>query len=79
MAWSEIPREVRDLAESVLTEKQMQAFELEQSGLGMMSIARRLGVTKTAAVSRLDAAHLKLSRHGVRQDASGRWYVEEVA
>lgn len=76
---TELPAEVRDIAERILTPKQLEAFKLEQAGLGLQRIARLLGVTKTAVVSRIDAAHLKLLRAGCRQDASGRWFVEESA
>jgi len=70
---------IRDLAEDILTAKQFEAFELEQQGYGMMTIARRLSITKGAAVSRVEGAHLKLRKAGVRMDGSGQWFVEEAA
>lgn len=73
----DLPSNVRVIAERVLTAKQLEAFELEQRGHGMMTIARHLSITKGAAVSRIEGAHLKLRKAGVRQDASGRWFVEE--
>lgn len=76
---AEIPDEVRAIAERVLTGKQLEAFELEQRGMGMMSIARRLSITKGAAVSRIEGAHLKLRKAGVVMDGSGRWHVEVAA
>lgn len=80
MSWSTLPENVREIAERELTEKQLEAFELECAGWGMQPIARHLGVTKTAIVSRLDGAHLKLEKAGVRQNEHGQWTIKkEVA
>jgi len=74
-----MPTDVREIAERVLTEKQLEAFELEQRGYGMSSIGRRLSITKGAAVARIDGAHLKLRKAGVTMDGSGSWFVEKAA
>lgn len=75
MSWNQLPEDVRDVIQEVLTVKQLEAFQLECSGLGMMRIARYLEITKGAAVSRIENAHLKLRKAGVRQDESGQWTV----
>jgi transcriptional regulator len=77
MSYSELDVQTREIAERVLTEKQLEAFLLEQRGFGMMAIARRLSITKGAAVSRIDGAHLKLRKAGVTMDGSGMWSVDE--
>jgi len=74
-----LPAHIRTIAEEALTAKQFEAFELEQRGVGMMSIARHLSITKGAAVSRIEGAHLKLRKAGLKMDASGSWFVEEAA
>jgi predicted DNA-binding protein (UPF0251 family) len=80
MSWGALPLDVRELAERVLTVKQLEAWQLELRGLGVRKIAARLEITKGAAADRLEAAYLKLRKAGVRQDEFGRWYVsEEVA
>jgi hypothetical protein len=80
MSFSTLSDETREIAERVLTEKQLEAFKLELAGWGMQRIARHLEITKGAAVSRIDNAHLKLRKAGVRQNQFGEWYLsEEVA
>lgn len=64
---------MKALVKELLTEKQLEAFELEQAGWGTQRMARHLGITKSAAVARLEAAHLKLRKAGVTMDATGRW------
>ena len=71
-----LPTEVRTVAVDVLTEKQLEAFLYECAGIGPQRIARMVGVTKGAIVARLDGAHLKLYKAGVRQDEFGRWSLE---
>jgi hypothetical protein len=77
MTFASLPDDVREIAIRELTEKQLEAFIYECSGLGVQRIARMVGVTKGAIVGRLDGAHLKLGKAGVRQDEFGRWSVEE--
>lgn len=79
MSFATLDPVVREAAAKVLTEKQLEAFIYECSGIGVQRMARLIGVTKGAVVARLDGAHLKLERAGVRQDAFGRYYVEEAA
>jgi len=80
MFWPELPSDVREIAERILTAKQLEAWQLELRGLGVRKVAAQLGITKGAASDRLEAAYLKLRKAGVRQDEFGKWYVsEEVA
>lgn len=74
-----IPDHIRTMAQEVLTEKQFEAFELEQAGWGIMRIARHLTLTKTAVADRIHNAHTKLEKTGVRMDEFGKWYIEEAA
>lgn len=67
------------MAERELTRKQLEVFELECAEMGTMTIARRLMLTRSAVRDRLHSAHTKLERAGVRQDANGRYYIEEAA
>jgi DNA-directed RNA polymerase specialized sigma24 family protein len=72
-----IPPAVLVIAERVLTEKQLEAFRLEQAGFGMMRVARHLGISKGAAHERVYNAHKKLRKEGLRMDGSGKWLVDE--
>lgn len=76
MTYATLPPRVREIAERVLTEKQLEAFRLEQDGLGLRLIARHLDIAKPSVEARIDAAHRKLRRESVRQDGSGNWYLE---
>src|SRR5574343_1762479 len=63
---------------TLLTPKQLEAFELEQAGWGMLRMARHLGITKAAAVSRLEGAHLKLRKVGITMDSAGQWQIPDT-
>lgn len=75
-----LPAHIRTIAEQVLTEKQLQAFELR---FGQRWSHDRIGnyleIRKQSVMDRLDAAELRLRKVGVRQDANGDWYEEEAA
>lgn len=79
MSWSTLPDDVRQTAERELTEKQLRAFRLECDGHGTRSIAEREDASRGAIMDRLALAHRKLERCGVKQDASGQWYIKEAA
>lgn len=74
-----LPTDIRTIAQDVLTAKQFEAFELECAGWGLMRIGRYLDISKQSVAARIDGAHRKLGRAGVRQDVNGDWYVEEAA
>ncbi len=71
-----LPPDIRRIAEDVLTAKQFEAFELECAGWGLVRIGRQLDISKQAVGGRIDLAHRRLRNAGVRQDASGVWYLE---
>ncbi len=80
MSWSELPYEVREIAERELTEKQLEAWKLDVRGYGVRRVAFECDITRGAASDRLEAAYLKLRKAGVRQDEFGQWTIsEEVA
>jgi len=74
-----LPGEVREIAERELSQKQLEAFQLECDGHGTMAIARRLLLTRSAVRDRLHSAHTKLLKAGLCVDANGNWYQEEAA
>jgi DNA-binding NarL/FixJ family response regulator len=77
MTWLTLPPDVRALAEAELTSKQLEVWRYECDGWGTMRIARHLSLTRSAVRDRLHNAHTRLEHHGVGQDASGKWFVEE--
>lgn len=75
-----IPSHIRTIAEEVLTEKQLQAFDLRfEHGWSHDRIGNYLEIRKQSVMDRLDAAELRLRKRHVLQDANGDWYVEEAA
>lgn len=74
-----LPPEVRQLAETVLTAKQFEAWELEAAGHSPREIMWRLNLHKSSVQDRLDAAHLNLMRAGVQMTDQGDYYLEETA
>jgi hypothetical protein len=76
VSWNTLPEDVREMAADTLTEKQLAAFKLELSGLGVRRIAKHLGLATTTAKDRLDRAHTHLLLAGVRQDDVGQWFIQ---
>lgn len=76
MSWNTLTDEIRAVAETSLTEAQLEVWKLELSGLSMRKIAEYLDLHRSSATDRLAAAHRKLRIAGVRQDAYGRWYLD---
>lgn len=75
---NEIPRQVMLLAEELLTDRQMEVWILEAYGHPQRMIAWQLDISRSSVLDRLDAAHRKLRKAGVRQDlATGNYYLEE--
>jgi DNA-binding NarL/FixJ family response regulator len=79
MSWQTLDPAVRETAERVLTEKQLDAWRLEADGSSIRDIAFRLDIAKTTASDRLEAAHRILRRAGVRMSPNGIYYLEESA
>lgn len=81
MSWASLPPEVRAVAEEHLTEKQLEAWKLELAyaaqGGGVRKIAMHLGVARTTASDRLEAAHRNLRQNGVTLNEFGRWTVRQ--
>jgi DNA-directed RNA polymerase specialized sigma24 family protein len=61
-AWRALPAETRELVESVLTKKQLDAVILANAGYGKRTIARSLNVDVKTAKDRLSAAERKITR-----------------
>lgn len=76
MTWNNVPPHVREVVAETLTDKQLEAFQLELAGWGIARSARWLGIRRTALRDRLDGAHRRLLAAGVRQDEYGRWHIE---
>lgn len=74
-----MPDNIRVIAKAEMTPKQFEAFELECAGWGLTRISRYLGIARQTVWGRIDGAHRALEHQGVRQDASGNWYLEEAA
>ena len=73
-----LPDEIRDLAAELLTPNQLEAWTLETRGITQRGISWHLDISRSAVLDRLDAAHRKLRKAGVRQDlATGNYYLEE--
>lgn len=62
MSWSDVPPEVRDLAEEVLTDKQLLALKLWNNGAGYRRIGIILGVSMSTARGRVTRAVDTLNR-----------------
>lgn len=71
MTWSQLPQEIQDLAKSILTQPQLEAFILDLAGDSTYTTAARLGVSRSAVRDRLRNAHAKLSAAGLVQDEDG--------
>jgi hypothetical protein len=77
MSWSSLPTDVREIAERVLTQKQLEAWKLELRGMGIRPIAFELDVTPRVITDRLARVHQLLLKTGVRQDEFGKWTIDE--
>lgn len=76
MSLGTLPPEVRDVARRVLTERQLEAFELELLGWSHRRIATHMDVGTRSAYDRLKAAHRNLLKAGLRLDGSGAWHMD---
>ncbi len=61
--WADIDQTLRETAEAVLTDKQLDVVKLSLDGAGTGRIARALGISRSAARDRLDNAYRKLADH----------------
>lgn len=61
--WNALDPELRELAERILTRRQLDTLKLHACGAGYDRIARVLGISRTTARGHLDAALTKLRAH----------------
>lgn len=70
MSWNTLPPDVRDLAETVLTEKQLVALRLWNNGAGYRRIGIILGISMSTARGRVTRALDTLNR--VQEERNGQ-------
>ena len=61
--WANISPAERYVLEQYCTERQIQAYRLHRSGLGLRVIALALGITREAVRDRIRAAERHLNQH----------------
>lgn len=75
-----IPADVLTIARNTLTDKQLDVWLLvHDGGMSIRGTALHLGLHRSTAVDRYDAACLNLHRAGVKFTPDGRPYLEETA
>ena len=79
MSWNTLHPDIRHIATTVLTPKQLDVWKLHLAGLGARRISDMLGVTRSTIRSHLHHTHTALEQAGVHHDASGRYYQKEAA
>lgn len=79
MSWSTLEPRIREIAEQVLTDRQLEMWKLELDGRGTRFIGLRLDLPRTTVRDRLTAIHRSLRRSGVRQREDRSYYLEEAA
>lgn len=79
MSWQQLPTEVREAAQAVLTPKQLDVFKLTLAGCSPYRISVMLSVSRRTVRDHIHASHIRLEQAGVRRDASGRYYQQEAA
>lgn len=60
MSWNSVDKDTRELVESVLTPKQLEAVKLLNAGYGKRKIAQSLGIDVSTVRERLAAAERKI-------------------
>ena len=78
-AWVEMPADVRALAEETLTPLQLEAWKLRQGGYSWRTIAVIQGMSRQTVRERVAAADRRLFKAGLRQNAYGRFSIEDAA
>ena len=61
--YHDLPLAIRQIAEHVLTPRQLTAYRLAANGMSERDIALHLGVTRRAVRDRLQEADVKIRRH----------------
>lgn len=62
MSYSKLELEIREIAERVLTEKQLVAYKLSANGMNERDMAIHLGISRRAVRDRLYEADIKIHR-----------------
>jgi predicted DNA binding protein len=70
VAWASLDPRTREVAERVLTAKQLEALKLWDAGAGYRRVARMLGIAPTTAKDRVQRALEKLAS-ALDQDEAG--------
>lgn len=78
MSWNRLDPGLRQAIAAALTPAQLEAFTLELAGYGSRAIAQALDLSRSSVLSRLENAHRRLLHAGLRQDGSGRWFLEDA-
>ena len=63
MSWATLPLEIREIAQTILTPKQLAAYQLNANGLSERRIAIHCGVSRRAIRDRLQEADVKIRAH----------------
>lgn len=69
MSWSNLPPEIRDLAEQELSERQLQVLKLKMAGRSITEIALGLAIDPSTVTTHLFRAKMKISARA-RKDAA---------
>ena len=79
--WVDLPADVRELVERTLADYplQLEAWRLREEGRSWRTIALVQGVSRPTVRERVEAADLRLSKAGLRQNAHGRYSIKATA
>lgn len=61
--WDDLPRERQELAEGLLSERQLYVLKARMDGHHMSTIARALGITEPTARIHFERALVKMAPH----------------
>lgn len=79
MSYSEVSEDVREVANRVLTGKQLDVWVLMLAGCSQRRSALMLGLSRSTVRSHLEEAHMRLISAGVRWSVEGVYYLEVVS
>lgn len=63
MSWNHLPPNIRHIAQTTLTPKQLTAYKLNANGMSERDIAIHLHITRRAVRDRLAEADVKIASH----------------
>lgn len=70
MSWQTLDPAIRELAEAVLTPKQLEAYRLWEDGLGYSRIADLLGISTSSARDRIHRSLRTIEHHFAQSTAA---------